>query len=137
MRPGTAEAVAAELSGMTREQLDALPYGAIRLSARGTIISYNATEGRLAGRSPQRVLGKNFFRDVAPCTDVREFRGRFAELIETGRSIFYEFDFQFTFDPPARVRITLLRGSGDDGVWVLVEPQAGGTVPARAPGDAP
>jgi photoactive yellow protein len=121
---------------MTREQLDALPYGAIRLSPRGTIITYNATEGRLAGRSPQRVLGKNFFRDVAPCADVREFRGRFAELVATGRSMFYEFDFEFTFDPPARVRVTLLRGSGDDGVWVLVEPQAAGPGSAHTPGEA-
>lgn len=108
---------------MTRAQLDALPYGAIRLSARGTIISYNATEGRLAGRTPARVLGTNFFRDVAPCTDVREFRGRFEELVAAGRSVFHEFDFEFSFLPPLCVHITLLRDRGDDSVWVLVEPQ--------------
>lgn len=124
MHTGETKVAAAELSKMTHEQLDALPYGAIRLSPRGTIINYNATEGRLANRSPQRVLGKNFFRDVAPCTDVREFRGRFAELIEAGRSVFHEFDFDFTFDPPLRVRVTLLRDRGDDSVWVLVEPSA-------------
>ena len=113
---------AEELSGMTREQLDALPYGAIRLSARGTIISYNATEGRVAGRTPERVLGKNFFTEVAPCADVREFRGRFAELTGAGRSLYHEFEFTFTFDPPLRVRVTLLRDRGDQSVWVLTEP---------------
>jgi chemotaxis family two-component system sensor kinase Cph1 len=115
---------AAELSRMTEEELDALPYGAIKLSPRGTVLSYNEAEGRLTGRTAERVLGRNFFLDVAPCTDVREFRGRFTELAnESEMSIFHEFSFEFPFDPPLRVNITLLRDRGDKSIWVLVEPQ--------------
>ena len=104
---------AADLSRMTEEELDSLPYGAIKLSPYGTILSYNETEGRLTGRTPKRVLGRNFFLDVAPCTDVQEFRGRFMELAnESGISIFHEFSFEFPFEspltshhhPPARPR---------------------------------
>lgn len=114
---------AAELSRMTREELDALPYGAIRLSPRGTILSYNATEGRLTGRTPAQVLGQNFFLDVAPCTDVQEFRGRFVELANNPEvSIFHEFTFEFPFDEPLRVNITMLRDRADNSIWVLVEP---------------
>ncbi len=75
--PATAE----ELSGMTREELDALPYGAIKLDRQGTILSYNASEARLSGRTPESVIGRNFFTEVAPCTQVREFYDRFLELV--------------------------------------------------------
>jgi photoactive yellow protein len=115
---------AAGLSRMTEEELNALPYGAIRLSPYGTVLSYNATEGHLTGRVPARVLGRNFFLDVAPCTDVQEFRGRFIELAkDSGVSIFHEFSFEFPFEKPLRVKITLLRDRGDKSIWVLVEPQ--------------
>ena len=113
---------AAQLAEMSRAELDALPYGAIRLSPFGTVLSYNATEARLAGRVPEQVLGRNFFRDVAPCTDVQEFHGQFTSLVRGGRSIFHEFSFDFPFDPPLRVHITFLRDRGDDSVWVLIEP---------------
>lgn len=114
---------AADLSRMTEEELNALPFGAIRLSHYGTVLRYNATEGRLTGRTPERVLGRDFFLDVAPCTDVQEFRGRFVELAkESEISIFQEFSFEFPFEPPLRVNITLLRDRGDKSIWVLVEP---------------
>lgn len=112
---------AADLSRMTKDELDALPYGAIRLSSYGTILSYNAAEGRLTRRTPARVLGRNFFLDVAPCTDVREFHGRFRELIRGEGSLLYEFAFEFPFDPPVRVSVTFLRDRADDTAWVLIE----------------
>jgi two-component system, chemotaxis family, sensor kinase Cph1 len=113
---------AAELSKLTKEELDSLPFGAIRLSSYGTIISYNATEGRLAGRTPERVLGRNFFTEVAPCTNVQEFKGLFIKMIKEQRSVYHEFSFDFDFEPPMHVQITILRDSGDESIWVLVEP---------------
>jgi photoactive yellow protein len=118
---------AADLSRLTKEELDALPFGAIRLSSYGTILSYNAMEGSLTGRLPERVLGRNFFRDVAPCTDVQEFHGRFSELVHAERSLLVEFTFEFAFNPSMRVLITFLRDQGDESVWVLVKyPTASG-----------
>jgi photoactive yellow protein len=64
---------------MSAQELDALPFGAIRLDRDGTILSYNMTESKLTGRDPKRVVGRNFFRDVAPCTNVQSFAGRFRE----------------------------------------------------------
>jgi photoactive yellow protein len=49
-----------ELARMTRDQLDALPFGVIELAADGTILSYNAGEAELSGRKPEKVIGKNF-----------------------------------------------------------------------------
>lgn len=113
---------AAELSRMSRSELDDLPYGAIRLTPFGGILNYNATEGNLAGRDPESVVGLNFFRDVAPCTDVKEFHGRFVEMLKADKSFMQSFEFEFAFERPLTVQITFLRDRGNGSVWVLVEP---------------
>src|SRR5690606_10036418 len=61
--------------------LDALPFGAIRVDAGGTITSFNAYEQRLAGLAPETVIGRRFV-DVAPCTQVREF----VSAVDEGRA---------------------------------------------------
>ena len=111
---------AAELSAMTLDELDALPYGAIKLDREGRVLGYNAAEAELTGREPARVVGRNFFTEVAPCTQVREFHGRFAELVEHG-AVNREFDFTFTLSPPVEVRITMLYEQREGAVWVLVD----------------
>ncbi|MEZ4410397.1 MAG: PAS domain-containing protein [Polyangiales bacterium] len=111
---------ASALTAMTPEQLDALPFGAILLSRDGTILRYNEGESALSGRRPGDVIGKNFFTEVAPCTDVRAFHGTFNELV-AHRAINREFEFVFPFETPARVRITMMYEQRSDAVWVLVD----------------
>ncbi len=95
--------------------LDALPYGLITLDAAGRVLHYNDTEARLVGLPKERVLGRSFFGEVAPCTRVREFQGRFEELVrDPVRVRVQTFDFVFRFQhaehhvsitiTPARVR---------------------------------
>lgn len=87
------------ISQLSPEALDDLPYGLITLDAEGTVMSYNDTESRLAGFPKERVLGKNFFQEVAPCTRVRAFEGRFRELAHDPRGVRVQsFDFVFRFD---------------------------------------
>lgn len=110
-----------ELGKMSRAQLDELPYGVIELAADGTILSYNAGESQISGRQPEKVIGKNFFTEVAPCTDVREFHGRFLDLIEH-RAVNHEFDFVFPFPEKAiAVSITMLYEQRENNVWVMVD----------------
>ncbi len=109
-----------ELSKMTPDQLDSLPYGVIELDAEGKILNYNAGESELSGRNAEQVKGKNFFTEVAPCTDVQDFHGRFLDLIEH-RAVNHEFEFVFTFKPPQTVHITMLYEQYDNSVWVMVE----------------
>lgn len=108
-----------ELSKMTPAQLDELPYGVIELSADGTILSYNAGESEISGRKRENVIGRNFFTEVAPCTDVREFHGRFLDLIEH-RAVNHEFEFTFPFTVPMKVFITMLYEKQENTVWVMV-----------------
>jgi len=80
------------------EQLDRLPYGLMILDVEGQVMFYNETESRLSGFSTQRVIGKNFFKDVAPCTRVKEFEGRFRQFATgaLGRTCFFDFAFNFS-----------------------------------------
>jgi photoactive yellow protein len=109
------------LASMTDEQVDALAFGAIRLDAAGTVLQYNATEADITGRQVEEVLGKNFFMDVAPCTNRSEFKGRFDEGIQTGylNAIFeYVFDYQMQ---PTRVKVHMKKGMADQHTWVFVK----------------
>src|SRR5476651_231206 len=68
---------------------DALPVGIVVLDRHGDVVVYNREEERLARRSRERVIGRRFFRDVAPCMNVKElgllFEGKIGrEPIDVG-----------------------------------------------------
>ncbi|HKR00324.1 MAG TPA: ATP-binding protein [Pyrinomonadaceae bacterium] len=87
--------------------LDLLPYGIIVVDEEGKILYYNAREEQIANRSREDVLGKNFFSEVAPCTQVQEFYGRFRETMHRA-GLVADFHFHFPFPGrPRDVEITL------------------------------
>ena len=109
---------------MNEQELDGLPFGAIRLDKDGKVLAYNATEGKLTGRDPKVVIGKNFFMDVAPCTNVQAFAGRFREGVakKDMHVIFpYRFDFEMA---PRDVTVTLFYSKQSDTAWVFVREAA-------------
>lgn len=109
-----------KIDRMNESELDALPFGAIRLDRDGNILSYNMTESKLTGRDPKRVIGRNFFREVAPCTNVQAFAGRFRNGVaeKEMHAIFpYRFDFQMA---PRDVTVTLFYSQQTDTAWVFV-----------------
>lgn len=101
-------------------ELDALPFGMIQLDPTGKILKFNKTEAELARLNRQRQLGKNFFEEVAPCTRVKEFYGRFLEGIAK-KELYETFGFVFKFAHGHRnVAITLFYAQATQSVWVLV-----------------
>lgn len=100
-------------------ELDALPYGMIQLDSRGVILRYSQAESRLSGRSAADCVGRHFFDDVAPCTQVAEFYGRFQEGVRAGQ-LDAVFNFRFHFTPPKDVRIHLFYSKVTRSVWVKV-----------------
>jgi photoactive yellow protein len=87
--------------------LDLLPYGIIVVDDAGQILYYNAREEQIANRQRENVLGKNFFTEVAPCTQVQEFYGRFKETMHRV-GLVADFHFHFPFpERPREVEITL------------------------------
>ncbi|NOU26994.1 MAG: PAS domain-containing protein [Polyangiaceae bacterium] len=86
------------VSRLSPAELDQLPYGLICLDAQGRVVHYNDTESRLAKLPKERVIGRSFFGEVAPCTRVREFEGEFLELVrDPSRVRVRSFDFVFRF----------------------------------------
>lgn len=109
------------VDGLTNKQLDALPFGAIQLDRDGTILQFNEYEANLSNRRAPETVGRNFFRDVAPCTNVREFQGRFHEGLGR-RELNVSFDYRFEFKPsPRNVRVTLFFSAPTETVWVFVQ----------------
>lgn len=100
------------LGKISARDLDGLPYGAILLDESGRILSYNDTESRMARLPIEAVLGRNFFTEVAPCTRVKEFEGRFRALASGQGLPVVSFDFVFPFPFGAqRVAVLLTRGA--------------------------
>jgi photoactive yellow protein len=109
-----------KVSALPEEKLNELPFGAIRLDKEGRIMSFNKYEADLTGRDPNRVVGKNFFTQVAPCTNVKAFAGRYREGVEKGNlhAVFpYRFDFEMA---PRDVTVTLFYSRNTEQGWVFV-----------------
>lgn len=109
------------LAKMKEGDLNGLAFGAIQLDADGNILQYNAAEGDITGRDPKAVIGKNFFKDVAPCTDSKEFSGRFKEGVKNGdlNAMFeYTFDYQMQ---PTKVKVHMKKALAGDSYWILVK----------------
>ncbi len=100
------------LSAVYRKQLDELPFGVIELDSGGVVTAYNRAEAALAHTQVERVLGRNFFTEVAPCTAVREFEGRFRQFVGSDEKL-ERFDFTVSFrEGPVGVEIFMLHCDG-------------------------
>lgn len=104
----------------TDDTIDRYPFGVVRLDEAGRVLQYNLYEERLARRSRNEVIGKNFFQEVAPCTQVKRFYGRFLDGVAR-RSLDASFHFIFPFaHGERRVHIAMFHRADDDSFWVLV-----------------
>jgi len=104
------------------ERFDELPFGAIVIDPNGMIIAYNEYETRLSHLERDEVVGKNFFRDVAPCTAVQAFEGRLKSFLKTNDRVSEAFDYLFPFvHGMATVEITFLRLPQKGQILIAVE----------------
>jgi len=107
------------------EKLDELPFGAIVIDPDGTIREYNEYETRLSHFERTAVIGKNFFRDVAPCTAVQNFEGRLRSFLKTSDRVSESFDYFFPFHHGGvTVEITFLRLRQQGQILIAVERMA-------------
>jgi len=110
---------------MATEELDRLPYGMIQLDRTGRILNYNAVESKLASLKKEDAIGKQFFTEIAPCTKVQEFYGRFKEGV-IRESLDTSFRFHFAFkQSPRDVTVRLLYSKRTRTVWVLISDELG------------
>jgi photoactive yellow protein len=104
------------LATMSIEEVDELPYGFLILDRDGRIQLYNRYESRMSRLAPERVVGRSWFSDVAPCTRVDAFQGRFRRMVDDPTVATDRFAFRFHFLHGAQdVIVQLSRAPGDDG----------------------
>ena len=109
------------LSGISDNDFDDLAFGAIQLDAQGNILKYNAMEGAITGRNPASVIGKNFFTEVAPCTESKEFSERFKAGVASGElNVMFEYVFDFKMSP-TKVMVHMKNALVDGSYWVFVK----------------
>ena len=112
------DAILSKLSG---RQIDELPFGAIQLDADGKVLRYNATEARHSGRTAAAVVGADYFREVAPCTNTARFKGVFDAGVRVKRlNTMFEYVFDYK-TAPARTRVHMKHAEGDGSFWILVQ----------------
>ena len=113
------------LSDLSEDQYDRLPFGLLELDATGHVRKYNAAEEALSGLQRDAVLGRDFFKEVAPCTRVREFEGVFREMVERAETARRTFDFLFRFAGGDRfVHIAMCYDAPSERALILVQAAA-------------
>ncbi len=106
---------------MSDEQLDQLEFGVIGFDADTTVRRYSAYESRMAGLSPDRVLGAALFTSVAPCMNNFLVAQRFEDAAIDGTTLDAEIDYVLTLRMrPSKVKLRLLAAPGMSLRYVLV-----------------
>lgn len=108
------------LSKMSSAEIDKLAFGAIQLDPTGTILQYNETEGAITGRSPSQVIGRNFFTDVAPCTNTPKFKGAFDKVVKDRGNVMLEYTFDYQMSP-TKVKVHMKPALVGGSFWIFVK----------------
>ncbi len=113
--------IANVLAKMSTQDIDQLAFGAVQLDAGGKVLTYNSAEAGITGRKAADVIGKNFFRDVAPCTNSSAFRGVFDAGVKSGDlNTMFEYVFDYNM-APTKVKIHMKKAISGDTFWIFVK----------------
>ena len=115
------EAFPANLPSMGTDELNRLNLGVIELDDSGRVVQYNRRESTFSGRSPERVMGRHFFGDIAPCTNNAIVKGAFEEAMRTGvgdTSLPYTFTYRMKV---VNVNLRLYRHTGTGTNWLIID----------------
>lgn len=125
MPPSQAPHTDVDLDVIAPDALDRLDQGVIALDAAGTVVAFSEGASTISGLSREAVLGRDYFRDVMPGTNVPSFRGRFLAGARRG-ALDETFDYVFGRLPqPLRARIHMRHGriAGTGPVtWLTIDP---------------
>ena len=122
MTQATAGSVLEQADVLTTDELDRLPVGMIQLDRDGKVLKFNQTESELARVAKDDAVGKSFFDEVAPCTKVQAFYGKFVEGVENRRlHTVFDYVFRFRDGRQKNVVISMFYSGSTDTVWVCVE----------------
>lgn len=109
-----------ELPAVERAVADAQPFGVVQVADDGTVRLYNRWESELSGVAVASAEGRNFFTQIAPCTNNRLVAGRFKDGVQK-RALDAEFNYTFTYKmKPTNVALRMYRHPATGTNWVFV-----------------
>jgi len=110
----------AQVPSIDRANADAQPFGIVQVDDHGAIKLYNRFESEMAGVAVSAAEGRNFFTQVAPCTNNRLMFGKFKDGVAKGE-LDTEFNYTFTYKMKrTNVQIRMYRHAPSATNWVLV-----------------
>lgn len=112
-------ALARRAEQLTDADLDALPFGAIRVDDHGSVKTFSAAEAKLSGYGARPALGRLFFTDVAPCMSSASFLGRIERAKAAGQ-LDIAFDYIGDFDDAAKEVRVRVQSASDGGYWIFI-----------------
>ena len=113
--------IANVLAKLSDQEVDQLAFGAVQLDASGKVLTYNAAEAGITGRDADSVIGKNFFREVAPCTSTPSFKGVFDAGVKAGvLNTMFEYVFDYNM-APTKVKIHMKKAISGGTYWIFVK----------------
>lgn len=122
-RGETSDGIPGQLPHMSRAELDALDVGVIKLDDEGRVLFYSRKESEFSGLSKAEVEGRNFFTDVAPCTNNRLIFQPFREGVARNHldiTVEYTFSVQM---PPTNVQLHMYRDPNTATNWIVIDPE--------------
>ena len=109
----------AEIEKLSPEEIDELPFGAIRLDRDLRVTFYSAAEARLSGYADRPAIGRIFFSEIAPCMSNEAFLGRVEAARERG-TLDLEFSWIGDFADRDREIHVRVQSADDGGVWIFL-----------------
>jgi photoactive yellow protein len=107
-----------ELESAAPQTLDDLPFGVIGFGADGNVEFYSAAESRMAGLSPDKVVGRHLFSVVAPCMNNFLVAQRFEDEPELDATIDYVLTLRMR---PTPVKVRMLQSAGASRRYLLIK----------------
>lgn len=122
--PIAAADILGRLGFLSREEADHASYGIIKVDKQGQILFINQYCCDLGGFEPEQAEGRDFFTEIAPCTNNRLFMGKFKDGMHEDL-LDIEFNYTLTYKiRPTNVRVHLLRDHGTDTNWIFLRRSA-------------
>ncbi len=109
------------LDNLSRETADSKNYGIVKVDDSGIIQLYNKYESELAGVLIANAEGKNFFTQVAICTNNRLFYGKFKEGVSKNQldtTFYYVFTYKMK---PTNVIIRIYKDPSSKTNWIFIK----------------
>jgi photoactive yellow protein len=107
---------------LSPEDVNALPFGAIRLDVNGEVTFYSDAERRLSGYR-KKPMGLSFFTEIAPCMNNAAFRGRIERALAAGH-LDITFSHTGDFDDKAKELTVRVQSATGGGCWIFMKREA-------------